>query len=157
MTEATLKNDQVTFLRNLGGVVLRHEDRFTVGIPDTSWTLRNRTHWLESKFEKRTKDTFNFFEAMKKFKGGAVQVETLRRLAHHGSAYFVIYLHWRNQTCCLFIDGQHAAALYKSKESIALVESTDPLKHLLGKGWCFVRSKGFEILQEIGELACKER
>lgn len=54
-------------------VILRHEDHFTAGVPDTSISFDGRTLWLEIKFGRlRTRD---------------IQRETLRRL----KGYFVRY------------------------------------------------------------------
>lgn len=56
MNEATCKAALVKLLRAAvrpaGGIVYRHEDTFTGGIPDISVNLDGRTVWAEVKFDK---------------------------------------------------------------------------------------------------------
>ena len=54
-------------------VILRHEDHFTAGIPDTSISFNGHTLWLEIKFDD--------------LRSRGIQRETLRRL----KGYFVRY------------------------------------------------------------------
>ena len=60
-------------------VVIRHEDRFTDGIPDISVTGRGKTSWIEVKY------------ANPKFQCRGIQELTMKRLALAGLAYFVVY------------------------------------------------------------------
>ena len=51
MTEADLKRELKAALLAMmpGGFAVRHEDRFTAGVPDLSWTWNGRTTWIEIK------------------------------------------------------------------------------------------------------------
>lgn len=81
MNEAILKGTLVDILRaNLQGfVVIRHEDRFTHGIPDISVTGNKITTWWEVKY------------ANPDFKSKGIQDLTLLRLHLAGYANFIIY------------------------------------------------------------------
>lgn len=81
MTEATLKSTLVTKLRSSldGFVILRHEDRFTGGIPDMSVSGMGRTSWYEVKFANPT------------FERKGVQDLTLQRMAKAGLAHYIIF------------------------------------------------------------------
>ena len=75
MSEAQVKAQLTAKLKKIFPmmVVLRHEDHFTAGIPDTSISFNCRTLWLEIKFGE--------------LRSRAIQRETLRRL----KGYFVTY------------------------------------------------------------------
>jgi hypothetical protein len=62
-----------------GVVVLRHEDHFTAGIPDTSITWKRRTTWMEAKV------------AEPSVKSLGVQKDTCERLAVMGYCWYVVY------------------------------------------------------------------
>lgn len=80
MNETVLKVSLVQVARSYKGfVVIRHEDRFTHGIPDLSITYKKRTFWLEVKY------------ADPKFSTKGIQELTMMRLALAGFAYFIIY------------------------------------------------------------------
>lgn len=81
MTEATLKGALVKTLREVldGFTILRHEDRFTSGIPDLSVSGMGRTSWYEVKF------------ANPGFEMKGIQDLTLSRLSENGSAHYIIY------------------------------------------------------------------
>ena len=81
MTEAALKGDLVKRFRTRlpAAVILRHEDRFTHGIPDISITYGKRTIWLEVKL------------ADPNFTSKGIQDLTMLRLANAGFGWFVVY------------------------------------------------------------------
>ena len=81
MTESTLKADLVKKARAIlkGWEILRHEDRFTHGIPDITFTGLKRTSWWEAKY------------ATPGFKVKGIQELKTRRLALAGLAFFVVY------------------------------------------------------------------
>jgi hypothetical protein len=81
MNEAALKSKLVKEFRDSlpSYVTIRHEDRFTHGIPDISVTGNKRTTWIEVKYADP-----NFH-----FKG--IQVKTLQDLARAGFAFFLVY------------------------------------------------------------------
>lgn len=80
MTEGTLKDAMVKKLRELlpGYVIIRHEDRFTAGIPDISITHNKRTSWWEVKFADPT------------FTSSGQQELTMLRLSTHGHAHYIV-------------------------------------------------------------------
>jgi hypothetical protein len=80
-TEAILKAELMTVLRQglRGSVVLRHEDIFRAGVPDTSVTWRGHTIWLEVKLARPTP------------RGKDIQKITCAQLAVAGICYYVIY------------------------------------------------------------------
>lgn len=80
MTEATLKSALVKELRLIpNAVVMRHEDRFTHGIPDISVTLNGIGSWYEVKF------------ANPKFQSKGIQELTMLRLAVTSTARYIVY------------------------------------------------------------------
>lgn len=82
MTEATLKSALVKAIEDVmpGAEVFRLEDRFTAGVPDISNTWRKWTSWLEVKFADPSLH-----------RSRAIQQLTMRRLAKHAYARYVIY------------------------------------------------------------------
>ena len=80
-TEAKLKTKLVEHLRKMypGYVVLRHEDRFTFGIPDISVTGHGRTSWWEAK------------HANPDFESLGYQELTMLRLSAGGYARYIIW------------------------------------------------------------------
>lgn len=81
MDETQLKADLAAHIRiNLRKcVVFSHGDRSSYGIPDLSVTYGGKTTWLELKY------------ADPDFKSHGQQELNMKRLAHVGSAYYVIY------------------------------------------------------------------
>lgn len=81
MNEATLKAALVKEAREAlrGWVIIRHEDHFTHGIPDISFTGLGQTTWIEAKY------------ANPKIKMKGIQELTMKRLAAAGRAKFLIY------------------------------------------------------------------
>lgn len=81
MNESTLKSTLVTKLRKRhpGWVVLRHEDRFTHGVPDISVTALNRTTWWEVKLARPT------------LKSEGIQDLNMLKLDGAGTARYIIY------------------------------------------------------------------
>jgi predicted HAD superfamily Cof-like phosphohydrolase len=55
MDEAYLKSRLVKACREVmpGGVAQRHEDKFSGGVPDLSWSWHGVTSWLEAKYARR--------------------------------------------------------------------------------------------------------
>jgi len=62
-----------------GGVVIKHADASTAGIPDVSVTVNGRTSWWE------------FKHANPRVKGTELQRLTARRLANAGICWYVVY------------------------------------------------------------------
>ena len=87
MTEAKPKADLVKLLRATypSAVVIRHEDRWTSGIPDISFTLDQHTTWIEVKL------------ADPDFESKGIQELTMLRLARVTTAFYVVYYSWRGQ------------------------------------------------------------
>jgi hypothetical protein len=84
-------------------VVLRHEDQYTAGIPDMSFTL-GLTTWIEVKLE-RSSSGFK--------RGRRIQRHTAQRLALVGECVYVIYRESPKSTVILdpkFIDEKEWAA-----------------------------------------------
>ena len=84
MTEHDLTRDLLTLLREefedrLRGVVFKHADYATTGIPDITTTLYARTAWWEVK----RADPF--------IKGTGLQHLTARRLASAGHCWYIVY------------------------------------------------------------------
>jgi hypothetical protein len=81
VTEASLKSAfcQQARAELKGFVVIRHEDRFTHGIPDTSVTGRKKTSWWEAKY------------ANPHFQSKGIQELTMLRLGVAGFAFYVLY------------------------------------------------------------------
>ena len=79
--EARLKATLMKELREhlLGAVTLRHEDRFTSGIPDISVTWHGRTTWWECK------------HATPSLVSQGIQELTLLRLAAAGHARYIVW------------------------------------------------------------------
>jgi hypothetical protein len=95
MNEATVKRSLVRVLRERvdarGGVVYRHEDIFTGGIPDVSVSLNGGTVWAEVKLDRpgrRSKVT-------------ALQRDALRRLR----GYLLVYRVGPKGTLCVSVLG----------------------------------------------------
>lgn len=63
-----------------GSIVLKHTDRFTQGIPDTSVTWARVTSWWEHKILRDDK-----------IQGREVQNEMMRRLERCGLAHYVLF------------------------------------------------------------------
>lgn len=78
-------------------VVLRHEDRFTAGIPDFSVTAAKRTVWLEVKHG--TPD----------FDSPGVQELMCTRLARNGYCWYVVYEERNLQLKTLIIEPRKIA------------------------------------------------
>lgn len=86
MTEAKIVRDIVAFLKShLTGVVLKHNDMRTAGIPDLSVTTGGSTWWFEVKFlpawEDRCKSARLF---------SRLQLEMMRKLDNSGRARYLI-------------------------------------------------------------------
>ncbi len=64
-----------------GGLVFKHGDAYTTGIPDVSVTCNRKTSWWETKLA----------DPKVNMKGRGLQHVNMRRLAVAGSAYYVIY------------------------------------------------------------------
>lgn len=81
MTEANLKTILVQLARAQmkSFVVIRHEDRFTHGIPDITFTGMKLTTWIEVK------------HATPGFQSKGIQELTMLRLGVASSAYYVVY------------------------------------------------------------------
>ena len=81
MNESTIKSALVKTLRLAlpGFVVIRHEDRFTAGVPDISVTGHGLTSWWEVKF------------ANPRLHSRDVQRLTALRLASAGVCFYVVY------------------------------------------------------------------
>ena len=88
MTEATLTRELLRVLeRKLSGaVVIKHADRFTVGIPDASVTWAGTTSWLEVKLIRRRRRA-----TLPRSQFPMIQLLTMDRLAAAGSALYLIY------------------------------------------------------------------
>lgn len=63
-----------------GGVLFKHADALTTGVPDVSLTLNGRTSWWEWKVDRG--DGIG---------GTELQRLTMKRLAAAGTAYYVVY------------------------------------------------------------------
>lgn len=81
MTEATLKAALMDQVRQTmpNAVSFRHEDRFTLGIPDISLTDSGLTSWWEAKF------------ANPDILSKGIQDLTMLRLSRRGTARYIIY------------------------------------------------------------------
>lgn len=88
MTASRIKREETKHKRKLvqvlkqqlpGSVVLRHEDLFRAGIPDTTVTWKKQTWWLEVK------------HATPEIDGTGIQLHTARQLADQGHCLFVVY------------------------------------------------------------------
>ena len=88
MTEATLTRELLGVLeRKLSGaVVIKHADRFTIGIPDASVTWAGTTSWLEVKLVRRRPRA-----TLPKSQFPTAQLVTMDRLAGAGRALYLIY------------------------------------------------------------------
>ena len=99
MNEADLKSALVKTAREVlkSFVVIRHEDRFTHGIPDISFTGRpnRRTTWVEVKY------------ANPGFACKGIQELTMSRLALAGQAVFVVYWQRGTEKRTYLVDPQH--------------------------------------------------
>jgi hypothetical protein len=86
VNEADLKRELMKLLRlhRPQWVYIRHEDRFTSGIPDLSVTGNGRTTWWEVKLVKDGKDIVD-----KKIQEGITT-----RLAENGFCAYIIYEVW---------------------------------------------------------------
>ena len=90
LNESKIKISLVKTLRSEMSwvVVLRHEDQYSVGIPDMSASTTTQTVWLEIKVVEREKHAF---------KKRALQHEILKRLG----GYYVVYdLETTRPSCC---------------------------------------------------------
>lgn len=83
MNEATCKANTTKHCKLImpGCVVLRHEDLFRAGIPDTTVTWHGRTTWWESKVSEEGAEP----------KDRKVQRVTCLQLAGAGVCYYVIF------------------------------------------------------------------
>jgi hypothetical protein len=80
MNESTLKAALVKELRATPrSKTFRHEDQFTHGVPDISFTWRERTMWIEGKF------------ANPNFKSKGIQELNMKELALAGLAFYVVW------------------------------------------------------------------
>ncbi|MCG3774243.1 MAG: hypothetical protein JW395_1061 [Nitrospira sp.] len=86
MTEAELKAELCAEgrLRLPGWEIIRHEDLFTHGIPDMTFTGAGKTTWIEAK------------HATPGFKVKGIQKHRMKRLALAGNAFFLVY--WEKGT-----------------------------------------------------------
>lgn len=84
MTEHTLLDALLTTLREAlpDAVITKHADGLTAGTPDFSVVWKGRTSWWETKL------------ATPLVHGTGLQHLTMRRLAAHGDAWYVI---WRKE------------------------------------------------------------
>jgi hypothetical protein len=81
MNESTLTRGLLKTLRAAfpDGVIIKHSDSYTSGVPDISVTWNGRTTWIEVKF------------ANPRVLDKGVQALMMKRLANAGSAVYVIY------------------------------------------------------------------
>ena len=88
MTEATLTRELLRVLeRKLSGaVIIKHADRFTVGIPDASVTWAGTTSWLEVKLVR-----CKLRATLPKSRFPTAQLVTMDQLAGAGAALYLIY------------------------------------------------------------------
>ena len=83
MNEAHLKKRLCDETRKLipGVVIFRHEDKFTAGVPDISFTALGRTVWVEVKYRRKGNQGMLTMQ----------QRITLTKLVKHGRALVVTY------------------------------------------------------------------
>lgn len=86
MIESDILRDLLKYLREnvegkKRGVILKHADAFTAGIPDFSVTWKRKTSWYEVKHT-YSSDTIS---------GTDLQWLTARRLSQAGHCYYLIY------------------------------------------------------------------
>lgn len=81
MTEVTVRGTLLAFLRKelKKFVIIRHEDRFTKGIPDLSVTGEGKTSWWEIKL------------LNPRLISSSVQELTMIKLAEAGIAFYVLF------------------------------------------------------------------
>lgn len=95
MTEATLTRELIKILKYklLGSIIIKHADRFTVGIPDASITWAGTTSWLEVKYIRRDifREGGNPLLAPLKRRFPSPQLVMMKHLAAVGSAFYLIY------------------------------------------------------------------
>ena len=93
MTEATLTRELLRVLeRKLSGsIVIKHADRFRIGVPDASVTWDGTTSWLEVKYVRRgfREDRRATRLSLRQFP--TAQLVTMESLAAAGSAVYLIY------------------------------------------------------------------
>jgi len=97
MNEAQLKTALMQYLRGAlkRYVIIRHEDRFTHGIPDISATGEGVTSWIEVK------------HANPRFKTKGIQELTMLRLSRAGLAFFVVYWEQDKHQKTFIVDPAH--------------------------------------------------
>jgi hypothetical protein len=88
-----------------GVVAFRHEDKFTGGIPDCSFTALGRTVWVEVKYRRKTNPA-NLT---------ALQRLTMSNLIKHGRALVVTYIE-RDHTLIIAIDRPIAPGYLREDE-----------------------------------------
>lgn len=91
MTEAQITAELLAFLRDkLRGVILKHNDDSTIGLPDISVTSGGVTQWVEVKLVKFKKADLHFHLA-KIVDFGKPQSRLCGKLDLHGRCYYVIF------------------------------------------------------------------
>jgi hypothetical protein len=93
MTEATLTRELLRVLeRKLSGaVVIKHADRFQIGVPDASVTWGGTTSWLEVKYVRRDFRESGHATRLFPRQFPTAQLVTMEQLAAAGSAVYLIY------------------------------------------------------------------
>ncbi len=93
MTEATLTRELLRVLeRKLSGsVVIKHSDRFRVGVPDASVTWGGTTSWLEVKYVRRGFRESGHVTRLSPRQFPTAQLITMDQLAGAGRALYLIY------------------------------------------------------------------
>ena len=83
MTESQITRRIMARLKEFGGVLFKHADRFTAGVPDLSLTVHNRTWWFEVKLIDLPPHATTLPMNPRQFP--ALQLEFMRQLEGHST------------------------------------------------------------------------
>jgi hypothetical protein len=91
MNEAQVTSQLLSFLREkLRGLIIKHSDLSTIGVPDFSVTSGGLTQWVEVKLVKFKRP--KLFDLRKIVDFGKPQSRTMGLLDLHGRSYYIIFL-----------------------------------------------------------------
>lgn len=98
MTEATITAELMNFMKNQErGVVIKHADKSTIGIPDISITGGGQTIWLEVKLVKYKKDRGFHLRDLVGFQGPQQRLVSLLDFHGSGAAYVFFFYNEMNR------------------------------------------------------------
>ena len=93
MTEATLTRELLKVLKRKlpGAVIIKHADRFSIGIPDASITWAGTTSWLEVKYVRQGFRESGRTTRLSPHQFPTAQFVTMDQLAAAGHAIYLVY------------------------------------------------------------------